>query len=91
MGILDERLKVYTDTLVKRYPKLKKVVDDITEAYMVLEECYENGGKLLVAGNGGSAADAEHIAGELMKRFRHSRPVPDEFAHKLMDADRKRG
>ena len=35
-----------------------------------MEECYENGGKLLIAGNGGSAADSEHIAGELMKRFK---------------------
>ena len=40
-----------------------------------MEECYENGGKLLIAGNGGSAADSEHIAGELMKRFKTPRPV----------------
>lgn len=91
MGILDEKLKVHTDTLVKRYPKLEKIVDNITEAYLVLEECYENGGKLLVAGNGGSAADAEHIAGELMKRFKRPRPVPDEFARKLREADPQRG
>lgn len=91
MGILDEKLKVHTDTLVKRYPKLEKIVDNITEAYLVLEECYENGGKLLVAGNGGSAADAEHIAGELMKRFRRPRPVPDEFARKLREVDPVRG
>lgn len=91
MGILDEKLKVHTDTLVKRYPKLDKIVDNITEAYLVLEECYENGGKLLVAGNGGSAADAEHIAGELMKRFRRPRPVPDEFARKLREVDPVRG
>ena len=38
-----------------------------------MEECYENGGKLLVAGNGGSAADAEHIVGELMKGFKMPR------------------
>lgn len=91
MGILDEKLKVHTDTLVKRYPKLEKIVDNITEAYLVLEECYENGGKLLVAGNGGSAADAEHIAGELMKRFRRPRPVSDEFARKLRKVDPVRG
>lgn len=91
MGILDEKLKVHTDTLVKRYPKLEKIVDNITEAYLVLEECYDNGGKLLVAGNGGSAADAEHIAGELMKRFKRPRPVPDEFARKLREVDPVRG
>lgn len=43
--------------------------DCIVEAYQILEESYTNDGKLLVAGNGGSAADAEHIVGELMKGF----------------------
>ena len=48
-----------------------------------MEDCYNNGGKLLIAGNGGSAADAEHIAGELMKSFKMKRPVESEFAKKL--------
>ena len=51
--------------------------------YTILEECYKNGGKLLIAGNGGSAADAEHIVGELMKKFKISRPVPETLAEKL--------
>lgn len=77
--------------LIKRYPKLISVRRDIVNAYLIFEECYENGGKLLVAGNGGSAADAEHIAGELMKRFRIPRPVSAEFAEKLKAVDKERG
>ena len=47
--------------------------------------------KLLIAGNGGSAADSEHIAGELMKRFKTPRPVKKEFADKLIAIDPERG
>ena len=61
--------------LVKRYPVLDAVKDQIEEAYKILETCYENGGKLLIAGNGGSAADSDHIVGELMKGFVKRRPV----------------
>ena len=57
--------------LVKRYPVLDAVKDQIEEAYKILETCYENGGKLLIAGNGGSAADSDHIVGELMKGFKN--------------------
>ena len=48
---------------MQRYPKLLEVKQDIIDAYFILEECYEHDGKLLIAGNGGSAADSEHIAG----------------------------
>ena len=64
---------------------------DIINAYLVMEECYENGGKLLVAGNGGSAADAEHIVGELMKGFKMDRKSSDEFAEKLVEANPELG
>ena len=56
-----------------------------------MEQCYETGGKLLIAGNGGSAADSEHIAGELMKRFKTPRPISDSFAKQLINVDRERG
>ena len=56
-----------------------------------MEECYQKGGKLLIAGNGGSAADSEHIAGELMKRFKKPRPVGKELADKILAVDKKRG
>jgi D-sedoheptulose 7-phosphate isomerase len=88
---LEERLEKHIDLLVKRYPVLEVVKEDIVNGYLTMQECYENGGKLLIAGNGGSAADAEHIAGELMKRFKLPRPVSTEFADKLKVVDLERG
>lgn len=91
MRTLDPRLKKHIDLLISRYPALGEVKQDIINAYLVMEECYEHDGKLLIAGNGGSAADAEHIAGELMKRFKTPRPVTPEFADKLKSIDPFRG
>ena len=59
--------------LIKRYPKLLICKESIEKAYEILKECYSNGNKLLIAGNGGSCADAEHIVGELMKGFKSKR------------------
>ena len=70
--------------LCERYPALESVKEEIVEAYFLLAESYKNGGKLLVAGNGGSAADAEHIVGELMKGFKLPRKPQAEFAEKLV-------
>lgn len=81
----------HLEVLIKRYPALKEAEEDITQAYFLLKACYERDGKLLIAGNGGSAADAEHITGELMKRFSIPRPVPDEMAEKLKAVDPERG
>ena len=77
--------------LVKRYPQLDVCQKDIEKAYLLLEEAYDNGRKLLIAGNGGSAADSEHMAGELMKRFKTARPIEDSFAEKLKEIDAERG
>lgn len=79
------------DELIKRYPILERVREDIEAVYGILERCYENGGKLLIAGNGGSAADAEHIVGELMKGFVKRRPVTEEMKEALKKADPVRG
>ncbi len=79
------------DILIARYPQLAPCQADVLSAYQILKECYEHDGKLLIAGNGGSAADSEHIAGELMKRFKTPRPVPREFAEKLKAIDPVRG
>ena len=81
----------YLEELLTRYPVLISVKDDIKEAYEILENCYKNGGKLLIAGNGGSCADAEHIVGELMKGFVKPRAVSAEFGEKLSKADPVRG
>jgi len=64
----------YLDELISRYPVLAPVKADIRTAYETMKECYERGGKLLIAGNGGSCADSEHIVGELMKGFWLKRP-----------------
>lgn len=91
MNKLENKLMKHIDLLVERYPSLKQEKNDIIEAYLLLEECYENGGKLLVAGNGGSAADAEHIVGELMKGFKMSRKPENEFAKKLIAENQELG
>lgn len=91
MERLNERLSSHIGLLIKRYPVLEECRDDILKGYRVMEESYEGDGKLLIAGNGGSAADSEHIAGELMKRFKTPRPVTEEFANKLKSVDPVRG
>ena len=91
MRILETRLEKHINLLISRYPVLREVKQDIINAYLVMEECYEHDGKLLIAGNGGSAADSEHIVGELMKRFKTPRPVTLEFAEKLKAIDPVRG
>lgn len=89
--MLEAKIQKHIDLLVDRYPQLSVCKDDIEKAYLILEECYKNDHKLLIAGNGGSAADSEHIAGELMKRFKILRPVPTDFAEKLKAIDKERG
>lgn len=63
------------ELLIKRYPQLEGCKADIQKAFETLHESYKANGKLLVCGNGGSAADSEHIVGELMKEFRLKRKV----------------
>lgn len=89
--MISERIFKHLDVLVSRYPNLDTVKSSIKDAYLILEECYMQDKKLLVAGNGGSAADSEHIAGELMKRFRIKRPVSDNFKQRLIEIDPYRG
>lgn len=91
MKKIEKRLLKHIDLLIERYPVLDSIKQDIIDAYLLMEECYEKGGKLLVAGNGGSAADAEHIVGELMKQFKIQRPVSEEYAKKLIEIDPERG
>lgn len=79
------------DTLIARYPDLSSVREAVEEAYWILEECYSRGGKLLIAGNGGSSADAEHIVGELMKGFVKRRELSGERKAALEAADPEHG
>lgn len=79
------------DELIERYPKLSVCGQDILGAYKIIEKSYEEGGKLLVAGNGGSAADSEHIVGELMKGFIKKRPLSQEQKDGIMRVNPKLG
>lgn len=64
--------------LYERYPQLNICEKDIENALLLMVDTYQKGGKILVCGNGGSAADADHIVGELMKGFLKARKVTDE-------------
>lgn len=71
------------DGLLARYPALASCRDQIAEALEVLSASFAGGGKLLLCGNGGSAADCEHIAGELLKGFERARPLPADAQRAL--------
>lgn len=79
------------DILVERYPQLSCIANDLYSCYSIIADCYKKGGKLLIAGNGGSAADAEHIVGELMKGFKLPRKVDDTFATRLCETNEELG
>ncbi len=64
--------------LLERYPVLTACKESAQNAAKAIIECYENGGKVLICGNGGSCADGEHIVGELMKGFLKKRPISEE-------------
>ena len=71
----------YLDNLTERYPELAPLKEKIGAAIDMIIESYKNGGKVLLCGNGGSAADSEHISGELLKGFMElRRPEGDELA-----------
>jgi D-sedoheptulose 7-phosphate isomerase len=72
------------EDLVVRNPVLGAVKNDIYKAFELLKNSYENSGKLLICGNGGSAADADHIVGELMKRFSIPREIPENLKNTLL-------
>ncbi len=80
-------VKAQLDLLVKRYPELSSVEENIAGVFEIMRECYENGGKLIIGGNGGSCSDAEHIVGELMKGFCSLRPLKDDMKAKLVAVD----
>ena len=69
--------------LMHRFPSLTKCDVAIRQAFDLLVECYRLGGKVLVCGNGGSAADAEHIVGELLNKFNKKRKIDQDVASLL--------
>lgn len=88
---MEKRMKVAIEELIERYPVLEREKDHIIEAYQIMVQAYENKGKLLVAGNGGSASDSEHIVGELMKGFVEPRKLSVEFSEKLKCVNQEMG
>lgn len=71
------------EELIIQLPSLESCRATIESAAALLVDCYKKDGKVLTCGNGGSAADSEHICGELLKRFRRPRPIPPAVAGKL--------
>ena len=86
-----KKVSIYLNRLIERYPQLNQVERDIESAYNLMEESYTGGGKMLIAGNGGSASDSEHIVGELMKAFVLPRRLPEEYQNRLKEADAELG
>ena len=87
------KMKQYTilNDLLSRYPLLKVCEERIEKSFLLLKQSYTDGGKLLICGNGGSAADAEHIVGELMKGFKSPRLLDEASQQKLKDIDKEEG
>jgi len=79
------------EQLCERYPSLSGLKTTISEAAGVIIECYTRGGKLLVCGNGGSCADADHFAAELMKSFESRRPLEESLKERLTEISGSRG
>ncbi len=83
-------MKGYTEKLMvdffKKWPQLLSLQNAMEEAVSMSVERLREGGKILICGNGGSAADSEHIAGELLKEFYIKRPVKGKLAENLKDS-----
>lgn len=74
---MKDRTQKILDELIARYPILEGNKADLLKALSILVECHLNGNKILICGNGGSAADSEHISGELVKGFMLARHISD--------------
>lgn len=88
---MTEKGNAHLKRLLQRYPVLESVKQQIADSFEILCACYEAGGKLIVGGNGGSCADAEHIVGELMKGFVLPRRLSKSMADALLNADPEMG
>lgn len=88
---MEQKIATILNDLMERYPVLKDQKENIWKAYLIMEESYQQKGKLLVGGNGGSASDAEHIVGELMKGFVKSRRPDDTWISRLEEIDAEDG
>lgn len=83
--MMKNKTLAHVNLLCERYPDLLPIKNSIIEALELLINSYKKGGKLLICGNGGSAADCEHIVGELMKGFILKRELKDDLKKKIAD------
>lgn len=74
------------DELISNYPELESCRSQVADAIAVIEDSMRQDGKLLICGNGGSAADSGHIVGELVKAYELDRPLPEEKRAELEDS-----
>ena len=81
----------YIDQLIERYPSLEICKQNIEKAAQILISSYEKDGKLLIAGNGGSCADSDHITGELLKSFCKKRIPDSKFIKQIKKIDEESG
>ena len=91
MKRMKKNVSKHINLLIERYPKLEICKNEIIDAFFTIKDSYENGGKLLIAGNGGSAADSEHIVGELMKAFVLPRKLDEKYRKDLINIDEELG
>lgn len=84
---MEQKLMKHIDLLMERYPVLECCKNDIIDAFDLLDDTYSKEGKMLICGNGGSAADAEHMVGELMKGFKISRKLLSNEVDNLQKID----
>lgn len=88
---MDIKAQTHLNSLLSRYPVLESCKEDIVRAYTAISDTFKDGGKLLICGNGGSAADAEHMVGELMKGFKLRRKLSPELSNSLLSIDKDLG
>ena len=80
---MKESTRKILEELIERYPQLAGEKANVEKAFGILNDCYKAGKKVMTCGNGGSAADSEHIVGELMKKFRKPRAIRKDVYEKL--------
>jgi D-sedoheptulose 7-phosphate isomerase len=84
-------IHIMLDKLIHNYPVLRDCEKDISSAFELMKYSLRNKGLILTCGNGGSAADAEHIVSELMKTFKLKRPLPEKLKEKLVSEYKTEG
>ena len=77
--------KILLDT-ISRHPQLSLVESELRDVFVAISDAFKSGSKLLVCGNGGSASDADHIIGELMKGFMQKRPIEATLKNRFLEA-----